>query len=72
METMKYIFEKQAKVPHTGQASKALATCLIGAVSISAMANEQQSADGTLGRFLFGDDFGRDTMTRIRIGNSTA
>lgn len=65
METMKYIFEKQAKVPHTGQASKALATCLIGAVSISAMANEQQSADGTLGRFLFGDDFGRDTMTRI-------
>lgn len=62
---MKDIFDKSSQPRQLELAKAALGVCLLGAMSVPAFASDNQPADGTLGRLLFGDDFGAASMMRF-------
>ena len=50
------------KIPEIAWAAS---LCVISTLSVSAAAADNQAADGSLGRLLFGDDFGAASMIRL-------
>lgn len=56
---------KPVRYRKSALSGRALGAALLGAVSVSAFASDGPPADGTLGRLLFGDDFGAASLMRI-------